>query len=147
MKLHPALGLCVALTITGCGIAEKKPKWCTISAKLQKNQDESPVYYSLMFEDYQSSLMAKLLQCGEKDYIMSGYRMSKSTEALEAPQTEDSTKWNGILSCNDVQTAYSHDSQNSTDLLLHLCKLEELKAGQSEDSTQTSNEIPKKEVN
>jgi hypothetical protein len=123
-----ALFLLVCSVFHGCGTARKSPKWCTISASYQSDSGESTVYNSLIFEDYQSNLMARMLQCGTKDYLMSGYKNSASGQVLEPPELGTAMKWNGVLSCNDLQGAYPHDSQNATDVLAHLCMMEESRA-------------------
>jgi hypothetical protein len=128
---HIILNVFIASFIGGCGTSPKSPKWCSISAKIESGDSESPVFYSLMFEDYESTLMTRLLQCGTQDYLMSQYANSKSTDVLPKPQYDNFMKWNGVLACKDLKTAYPHDSQNSTDVLVHLCTLEGQKGSQS----------------
>lgn len=125
MKRWIPLYLCSVLPIVllaACQSSRSIGGWCSISSKIETQSDDETVIYALVFEELKGVLLARIVDCGGKEFYLGYSSSSKSSNVIPAGYRQSDMRWDGKLSCNDAQSAYPQDSSQAKSLLKGICE-------------------------
>jgi hypothetical protein len=115
------LSVVLFISLSGCKGGLGANAWCSVATRRRGGDDPVNLQSTLIFEEAREKLFVRMIECGEKSYYLGDKAFSSSDTAIEPGYRQSNLKWNGELSCSEVQTTFPPNGKETVDVLTELC--------------------------